>query len=413
MLSLLLKIISAAGLVTGLAGFFMEARGLSWSRIPPEYTRHAAVGSLDARLSFVDQALSVDEHEDEIRAARQRTAPAAQRVLEEGYGQLIGSQRAASLRQDMNSRPLRVELGGPLMNVLIESGADVSATRFFYDQLVDVQDVSESLLANLESAARPVNRQPETQAYFRRLIRFQVERLRNRSSIAHLAGIRVLNDLDVPLPPDASMRLASLRQLEPRGLVDDATADRLLARNVAEAEQLLAERQSLGVEGERLLRKSIGEYADMAELKIGPEDPWNVVVGKAISLRQLGRTAEAAAAFARYAEMFGPTDPTAERYAATAQQFTVQLPRLGTDGGVYLYRVSGSDRAAKGDLRVGDIVTSWGGREVSSMPDLLGAVQANPGGTVRVDYFRLKGSRFEPRTTTVRGGGVPGGFMPI
>ena len=42
-------------------------------------------------------------------------------------------------------------------------------------------------------------------------------------------------------------------------------------------------------------------------------DPWNVVAGKAKSLRDLGRTEEAVRAYAAYAEMFA-ADPTAERF---------------------------------------------------------------------------------------------------
>ncbi|HEX2095696.1 MAG TPA: PDZ domain-containing protein [Longimicrobiaceae bacterium] len=495
MISLLLKILSAVGLVVGIAGFVLEARGITWEKIPAGYVRPIAaalillslgiggadywvnrpgtpgaapgvggdryvvggpvygvagvgsigqvtlntgdppevreqkllkakqsiaadvlngISSLDARLSFVTAALEQSRHDEAIQAARRRTAPAVERTLAAGYDQLMSSQRVVSLRQALNSRPIRVELGTPLINVLIESGTDASGVRFFYDQLVEVQGMSEALLRDLDSAASSANQGADARAYHARAVDLRVRQLTNQSQIAHLAGLGVLSDLGIPLPPDAGFRLASLSMLTPRRPVDRPTVNRLLHEQMDLLARLVGEKQELLGQAERLLERNISELADMPDLRVGGDDPWNVVVGKAISLRQLGRTAEAVAAFERYGQLFGSTDPTARRYSATAQQFTLQLPRLGVEGGVYLYELTAADPAARGDLAVGDIVTAWGGRRISNMPDLVAAIQAAPGDRVRVHYLRLDvNRRFRLRTTTVAGGAAPGGFMPI
>jgi S1-C subfamily serine protease len=151
------------------------------------------------------------------------------------------------------------------------------------------------------------------------------------------------------------------------------------------------------------------------KLKIQPSDTWNVVAGKAIALRQLGRTTDAVAAFSRYGDMFAATDPTAQAYARTAQQFTTQLNDLGVEGGVYLYQLVDDGAAKQAGLAVADVVISYGERSIKNMDTLVSALRDAPKGEpLRITYLRMQPSgQFLRQTTSVVGGTLGAGFMPI
>lgn len=150
------------------------------------------------------------------------------------------------------------------------------------------------------------------------------------------------------------------------------------------------------------------------ELQIQSTDPWNIVVAKAISYRQLGHIEKAIAAFSDYGEMFAETDPTAEQYSEIAQQFTQQLAELRVDGGVYLFQLIDGQVASQAGLAVGDIVINYNGETISNMNDFASVKDSAPKEVpLPITYLRMeKDGQFRQQTVNVQNP-MGAGFMPI
>lgn len=149
-------------------------------------------------------------------------------------------------------------------------------------------------------------------------------------------------------------------------------------------------------------------------LTIQPSDTWNIVVAKAISLRQLGRQDDAVAAFKQYGEMFAATDSTTEQYSRTAQQFTQQLGNLGLAGGVYIYEIVPGGTASQAGLKVGDIVIEYNGKTITNMNELESVRDNAPQSVpLTITYLRLgTDGMFNSYRATVSNP-MGAGFMPI
>ncbi|KST64913.1 PDZ domain-containing protein [Mastigocoleus testarum] len=373
------------------------------------------ISNLDARIGFVEESLTEDTFQGQLAIVRNKIAPALEQTASSSYNRLILQQTVASLRQALNSRPLKIESATPLVNIFTESALNAELVRYFYNHLIDVQDVTESLLRVVSDAASS-NFDNETMLnYYKHRISLEINRLKNRSEITHLSGLRVLNSLDINLS-DVNIELGTLIYLQPHQLVNDIEIETFLEKSIRKAEQLLSERQSLLTEGKELLSKALQEYEDINKLlEIKATDTWSEVVGKAISLRQLGRTTEAVAAFYRYGEIFSATDPTAKRYSQTAQQFTTQHQNFGVQGGVYIYEMVDGGKAMLAGIAVGDIVIDYAGRSIKGMDDLVCALRdALTGELVRITYLRMQDDgNFIRKTQTIVHGVLGVGFVPI
>lgn len=376
----------------------------------------ARLVSIDARLGFVAGSVAPDPFEGRLREAKRKVAPSAEAATTRGYRQLMAETRISSLRHAFNAHPLRGELGGPMVDVLVGADADVGAIRLFYDQLAEVDWASESLFAALAQEAGEEGRDtPAWQEYVRTRTELAVATLRNRSERAHLAALRVLDQIG---PADeVAARLAALAHLRPNRVVPPAEADALLAKNVADQEEIVARKTRLKEDGERLLEAGAREIEEVNTLlEIRDTDTWNEVVGKAVSLRHFGRIAEAMAAFHRYGQLFSPTDATAARYADTAMAFTQQLQELDVEGGVYVFRVGEGSVATAAGVEVGDLIVEYNGRAVPNMPEMVSALaETHAGDYVRATVLRLdrETGRFSRRTVSVEGGALGAGLMPI
>jgi hypothetical protein len=373
----------------------------------------ANLRGLDEHLQLVAAALEPDGFEQDLARVRDRIAPSLSDQHGEGYRRLIAVERAASLRHELNSARLRSDIPGPLLQVLLDAGSSGVPIQLFHSQLAEVERTRDSLLATMQDVTR---NGPENGAYAQDRLRFHRDLLFNRIWTAHFAGLRVLGTLESMAQAEAESALKALRRLEPRKPLDDAAYTTRLRPLIEEAERLIARRQDLVAQAERRRDDTLAEYVRLDEqLRVGPADSWSTVVGKARSLRDLGRIGEAAGTFARYGEMFGPSDPTAGRYARTAQQFTLQIGALGVQGGIYLFEVAEGGAASKAGLRVGDILVAYGGRPVPGMVEIGDALHgAAPADSVRVDYLRLSADgRFLRDTATVPGGPLGVGMMPV
>lgn len=281
--------------------------------------------------------------------------------------------------------------------------------------MTEVKDVSESLFNELSVAAKQSSAEPHQIAHHEKRVELAVERLINRSQIAHLSGLMVLSSLEIALP-NAQDRLSNLQHLEPQHLISTNEANRLLAEQVEEAQRLLVKRAAIVEEAKTLRDQALTTYENLnKQLTVQTSDPWNIVVAKAISLRQLGRTTEAVAAFSRYSDMFAETDPTAKQYARTAQQFTIQLNNLGVEGGVYIYEVVAGGVADQAGLKVGDIIIGYSDSNIANMDNITKALQKTPiDNQVRLSYLRMTSTgTFERQIITVKAGSLGVGMMPI
>ena len=372
------------------------------------------INNMDARLSYVGTALADDDFDERLKDVRDQVAPSFNQIFDSGYRQLIRQQEISSLRGAFANRSLN-EVQAPLVQVLIDGNADAERVRAFYNSLSEVKDVSESLFEELSAAAKQTSAEPKNITHHEKRVELAVERLINRSEIAHLSGLIVLDSLKIPLP-NAQERLSTLQYLEPNRLISTDEATRLLAQQVIEAQRLSGERTAIVEEAKTIRDSALDEYSKLNEkLTIQPSDTWNIVVAKAISLRQLGRTSEAVAAFSRYSDMFAETDPTAKQYSRTAQQFTIQLNNLGVEGGVYLYEVIKGGVADKAGLKVGDIIIGYSDKNIANMDEITKALQKTPADNhVRLTYLRMSDAgTFERQTITVKAGSLGAEMMPI
>lgn len=370
-----------------------------------------AIEALDGRLVFIDTALAADPFAAQLQAANDQVAPAAKQSWGSGYRTLIAQQRAASLRGAFNSRPLHTELREPLLRQMVEIGTDPAAVRGFYDALTAAVDKSEDLLAIV---ADPASSDDSTMAGRRLLV--QRDTVRAASIWAYLMGLRLLDGLETRTEPRLPPRLAALQALEPKRLPSAAELLPLMeraAQQISDAMQakaaLLEDARHMPAQDLRRLREATDEA-----LRIEPDDPWNVVVGKARSLRDFGRTEEAVRAYAAYAEMFAATDPTAERFSRTAQSFTRALGKLGVNGGVYVYAVRDGD-ARRAGLLEGDIITACGDHTVSDVAAFQKACHSQSREqNLVLSFLRLSSDGTFARATATTGGASLGiGIMPI
>ncbi len=372
------------------------------------------ISNMDARLNYVSSALADDDFDKRLRDIRNQVAPSLNQTFDSDYRRLIRQQEVSSLRGAFASRPL-YEVREPLIQVFVDGNADAERVRAFYNSLTEVQDVSESLFQELSTAAAQTSTEPKIIVHHEKRVKLAVERLINRSEIAHLSGLMVLDSLKIPLP-NGQERLRTLQHLEPTRLISKNEANRLLAKQLEEAKRLLKERAAIVEEAVILRDKALENYSKVnQELIIQSSDPWNIVVAKAISLRQLGRTTEAVAAFSRYSDMFAEKDPTAKQYSQTAQQFTIQLNNLRVEGGVYLYEVIKGGVADKAGLKVGDIIIGYSDNNIANMNDITKALQKTPADNhVRLTYLRMSDTgEFEHQTITIKAGSLGVGIMPI
>jgi PDZ domain-containing secreted protein len=125
-------------------------------------------------------------------------------------------------------------------------------------------------------------------------------------------------------------------------------------------------------------------------LTIQADDTPEIVVNKAIALRDLGRIDEALAAYDTYAAMFADTDPGAEQYARIAKQFTQQMDTLAVRGGAYMVGVADDSAAGRAGLMDGDIIIEANGAPVRDDVELWNILQARTiGNPVEIVYLRL------------------------
>jgi len=376
----------------------------------------ANIINLDARLTYLDQTSEPDEFGRLLNDIRNKVAPSSAEIGAMGYETLIAEQKVASLRQLLNSNSLRTEFGQPLIQELQSSGINSDLIRTYFDQLLEVQRSTEFLLESILFVASINSNTEKNINYRKHRLNVAIENLYNKSMIAYMISLRILLQNNEYLPIDTKSKLASLRHLKPITIPEEHEIAKIESKLLAQGQKLVTEKAILAKEAEELRNETLKEYSDINHLlKIRPTDQWNEVVGKAVSLRQLGRMPEAVAAFARYAEMFSKSDPGATQYAEIAQKFTIHMEELSVKGGVYIVRIKKNSLAEKFGLKIGDILVEYGGNSISNMDELVRALNTSQ----LLDYSSITYLRvgstgtIEQKNTTLPKGEMGAGFMPI
>ncbi len=373
--------------------------------------------NLDARLGYVKQALSPDSFEQKLQEVRRQVAPALTNQMNPGYRALIAETQVASLRQAINSSPLRLELSDPSRLALLKLGTDPEHIRTYRQSLANVQWATESLFNRLAAKTKPAGSDAKGwPALNHQRTLNAIQRLDNYTRFAHLYGLKLLGPLAGMMPNRIDETLQKLTFLEPRRMLTEQALNAQLLNATKQLAQLTKERNRLADAAKQSRNETLEELeAINRELEIQPTDTPAIVSRKAIQLRQLGRPDEAMAVFARYGELFTKDDPVAQKYAKIAQQFTLQMNKLGIQGGIFLHEITPGSVAEKAGLDVGDIIVEYGGRSLIYPSDFSKALTELPQGEpTRLEFLRMdKQGYFSRHSTQVICCPLGVGYRPI
>lgn len=299
-----------------------------------------------------------------------------------GYQKMLAANEVAMLREQIRQLALPAALPAQAAPALLRSGADAERIRAYYTRLEEVTESWENLAETFAHIATVGIPDEGSADHYRRRIAWRWDQVRNRSEAAYAAGTVVLASLSRQ-GGDESLRLV-MHNLVP------APAEKGGRGRPSRAEQLEAEKEALHARGESLLLEA--DSMVQALLQVRNTDGWAEVVGKALSLRNFGRTNEAVAAFVRYGEMFSAGDPTAPQYSRTAQAFTRAFTALGGQPGMYVYDLSTDGSAWAGGVRVGDIIMDVNGRPTRNAQEFAATQEGMAAGTaVILSVLRLSG----------------------
>ena len=381
------------------------------------------ISSLDERLGYFKDSLEPDTFHQHLNEVRKKVAPGLRSQFARGYDRVLIEQKISTLRQLLNSSPLRTRAGYSEFENLHQSGVDTKKYHTFYNQLSEVERVSEDFFTTLAYVASMSASPSDLQAkYNNKRLELAVRNLDIESQIAYIFALQVLREVSkaphpIPPPEAVASTLQTLNYLRPREMPTPKDEDMLLAVLMERKSTLVEEKTSLTTTASQLNQEKLDQFEQVNQLlKINSTDTWNQVVGKAVSLRQLGRTAEAVAAFSRYAEMFAATDPTAKKYSHIAQQFTLHIDLLdGQEGGVYILEVKSDSIAQQAGLEVGDIITAYNSQKTTGMDNFVAAVRSARGADeIQITWLRLTAqNQFKQYSKTVPAGSIGVRAMPI
>lgn len=351
--------------------------------------------NVDERLGLVKAALQEDAFGDKVDEVRATVAPVLVDTVKADYDRLITAETISSLRAQLNAYPLTNAPSPVLLQLAADSDVDPTALRLFYDQLGEVQGATDELFDTMaEKVKKEVNEAEwdHWADYYARRIQLAEDALNNRAQLVQAYGIALTEPLreaqpDIIQLPEPFTHLAASNGNQAQPLAE------VVAQLATESEVLSEQRAVLVAEGERLLNEELTNAAAaiMDDLTIEPDDTWDLVSAKAISLRQLGHQDKALDAFTQYGEMFADTDPMAKQYASDARQFTIHMERLGIiDGAVYIYAVLDDSPAQRAGLQARDILIALNGQPIRNMIDIETALAQLPKGkSVEFEILRF------------------------
>ncbi len=337
----------------------------------------AQVEQIDARLNIVKSTLPIADFENPVVDSDTPSGAAEQLKIKAPAMKTLRRSHVRSFALMASERRPK-----PLMTPALKSALTDLPAVYEYVQTLDkaVEQSSKrmsSMLNNMDYSAESDSIDPEVRDIYIALIKSDVEQLEVASRRAHLQALSVLDSVKKHLPPNTSSRLKELAVLRP---------DHLISQEEIGHELAVLDEHARAVTGRQLAAvERYAAYVDAQPAKLDdlwtvePDDSWQVVVGKAINARKVGRITDSVRLFDTYATMFGKDDPTATLYAKIAKSFTTQAERLGVRGGLYIYEVKPDGAASKLGVRVGDIVIQYNGHTTPDQPAFIQIQQAIKG----------------------------------
>jgi hypothetical protein len=325
--------------------------------------------SLDGRMAIADVAVRNGSLDDPLQEARQTLVPSASDQLGNSYQSLMAQEQANSIVQGFNSYPLPNIANDATLQLAAELDIELALLENAYSGLIEAKTQSERLVDRVQAFA------DETwdDAFLQDRLNVQMQIFTNRGNIAYLNILLVLQELQEDFP-DLPINLASLEYLEPDSLPETLNETyELLADEIHEGELLVQEQERLIEDGNAQVLDLVAEYDELYEsLMLAENDDSDMVIAKAITMRQFGLIDESIAAFQEYERRFSPDDETASQYAETAQAFTLQIDSLNIiDGAVYIYGIAPNSSAEDVGLEVGDILIEFGGVPIHNVCDMV------------------------------------------
>ena len=313
-----------------------------------------------------------DEFSQRLNDVRKKVVPTIERIAQAGYKRLSILQQITSLRQIFNTLPLRNEMDQAVISLEMEIGIDPTHTRTFYNELTELDKKYEDFFDWLNRVAEDLTNDDNRFSDYKETVEANIDTIHVLSKLLFMKGLIVFKEFGII--PSEMDSLDSISSVENPEIVDNKEIINTLKRLLDEYAEIIKKKTVLVESFRERCDKSINRYADLDKsLKINEDDTWNEVVGKAISLRDFGRLDDAKAAFTKYGEMFGESDPTARLYSQIAQKFTSNMDSLNVGGGAYIYEVDPKKLAAKNGLNVGDIVIQYNEHVINDMPDFVRA----------------------------------------
>lgn len=295
------------------------------------------------------------------------------------------------LRNSLDRYPLKSEFNSTLIHLEYESEINHEYVRSFYDELSTLQYRYEVFFGWLDKATEDRAHTGEKVILYKKIIKLKLELIRNSAMIILIKGLIALDSLRIPYS-FFNGRLGKLLVLEPRQMISVKDMKKQYVKLLSEFKDLNLTSSVLTENFRNLLDQKLDSCRDDINklFEINPEDKWNEVVGKAISLRQLGRIADAVSTFLKYSKMFGDKDSTAVIYSDIACKFTESIHSLKVNGGVFIFRLNEHGKGAEQGLRVGDIIIRYNYNIINCVPDFINAEKiTHPDAPIHLDYLRL------------------------
>lgn len=374
---------------------------------------------LDSRLLFIAHALKLDEKDAftiRFDSVFRAIAPGLSPNPGSNLDKLDTRTMIASLRQALNSVPLRDDFGKALVQVFINADMqhETPTIDLYLKQFREVGWAEEALFNAMDAYADA----KDTCKAQQERIALGWATVRNRAALYQLYALRLLDALAVQ-SPSVSATMENLRLLNPRQPLSQKEFEKHLNTRTMEMATLVNQKAQLQSALARCRDRTLDEGIEKINkmLTIYPTDTWQEVIVKARTLRELGRLEEAVDAFIKYGQMFGNTDDTtATPYSQTAVRFTRHIRELDVDGGVYLYAYAEKSNIHTAGVQIGDILIEAQGEKITGTDQVIRKLMnMAPGVPVELVFLRWNEERhtFEPHEYTIPSKPMGGMFMPI
>lgn len=351
--------------------------------------------TLDTRLADIQFALGSlvhDDFNDTFKNTNQQLFPKEGSLLNQGYDKLILNERYNTVKQAVMSHPLKKEFGASLVDNIINSEPQVETWLFNYSNQLDQIEWSTKTLLNSINAVQPGAAFENHLA----LLNTNFQSLYQHTLIAHIYGLKVINEFDIETTEAINNQLQSLQLLKPQKLKPNKELDLLLLQPTQNLSEIIASKQDIVRKMEELRDSELDSLVEIVETLVVEDesDDMATVAGKAMSLRQFGRIEESITKFEELRRRFAPKEPQLNHYVDLAQQLSRQAKDLKIDRGFYIMSLEEDSPLKKAGFQMGDIIVEVNNNLAYNIYDYeTGFTGVNTSENVDIVYLHLEASR--------------------